>query len=53
MFIVEQKLVDQGQMKFGPPPPSIFVISPLKPWNFLGDGSIYESRASRHKENIP
>ena len=33
-------------------PPSILVISPSKPWNFLGDGSIYERRAWRHKDNI-
>ena len=26
-------------------PPSILVISPSKPWNFLGDGSIYEGHA--------
>ena len=33
-------------------PPSILVISLSKPWNLLGDGSIYERRAWRHKENI-
>ena len=33
-------------------PPSILVISPSKPWNFPGDGLIYERRAWWHKENI-
>ena len=38
-----KKLMDKGQRKFGSP--SILVISLLKPWNFLGDGLIYERRA--------
>ena len=31
--------------------PSILVISLSKAWNFIGDGSIYEGRAWRHKSN--
>ena len=32
--------------------PSILGISLSKAWNFLGDGSIYEGRARRHKPNL-
>jgi hypothetical protein len=32
--------------------PSTLVISLWKPWNFLGDGLIYEERAWRHKPNL-
>ena len=32
--------------------PSILVISLSKALNFLGDGSIYEGRAWRHKPNL-
>ena len=50
MFIIEKNswTKDKGNLD----PPSILVISPSKPLNFLGDGSIYERRAWRHKDNI-
>ena len=50
MYILEKNswTKDRGNLD----PPSILVISPSKPWNFLGDGSIYERHAWRHKENI-
>ena len=46
MFIIEKNswTKDKGNLD----PPSILVISPSKPWNFLGDGSFYERRAWRH-----
>ena len=46
MLIIEKNswTKDKGNLD----PPSILVISPSKPWNFLGDGSIYERRAWRH-----
>ena len=47
-----KELNDKIGQKFGFPAPSILVISPSKPWKFVGDGSIYEWRARRHKPNL-
>ena len=50
MLIVEKnsRAKDEGNSDSA----SILVISLSKPWNFLGDGSIYEGRAWRHKPNL-